>query len=86
MLHCICKLVKFCTTVGSNDEFYSATLSVLISLQSRIVLHYVCRKYDYENYLSTLLIPSAISRAATFVLRAFYIELAQVLQIFFSHV
>jgi len=37
-----------------------------------------CRKYDYENYLSTLLLPKVSSQAATFVLRAFYIELAQV--------
>jgi len=41
-----------------------------------IVFYY--RKYDYENYLSTLLLPSATSQAAVFVLRAFYIELAQV--------
>jgi len=39
-----------------------------------------CRKYDYENYLSTLLLPAASSRAAAFVLRAFYIELAQVVE------
>jgi len=37
-----------------------------------------CRKYDYENFLSTLLLPTASSRAAAFALRAFYIELAQV--------
>jgi len=36
------------------------------------------RKSDYENYLSTLLLPTLSSRTAAFVLRAFYIELAQV--------
>ena len=38
----------------------------------------ICRKYDYENYLSTLLLQTVSGRAAAFVLRAFYIELAQV--------
>ncbi|GFS04190.1 NADH dehydrogenase (ubiquinone) complex I, assembly factor 6 [Elysia marginata] len=35
------------------------------------------RKYDYENYLGTLLLPKNVQRAA-FALRAFNVELAQV--------
>jgi len=42
-----------------------------------------CRKYDYENYLSTLLLPTVNSRAAAFALRAFYVELAQVDKLFY---
>jgi len=42
------------------------------------VVQFIYRKFDYENFLSTLLLPMS-SRAAGFALRAFNIELAQVI-------
>ena len=39
------------------------------------IIHF--RKYDYENYLSTLLLPTQ-ARSSIFAVRAFNIEIAQV--------
>ena len=62
------------TELRYESKYYA--FSSVFSLIFFLVL-IVCRKYDYENYLTTLLLPEGC-RAAAFVIRAFNIELAQV--------
>ena len=53
-----------------------------LNLLCRLCFLFSSRKSDYENYLSTLLLPKEIQRAA-FALRAFNVELAQVGMMYF---
>ena len=46
-------------------------------MQSCFKFALICRKSDYENYLSSLLLPSTI-RSTAFAIRAFNVELSQV--------
>lgn len=43
----------------------------------KIYNYFIYRKYDFENYLSCLLLPESV-RSAAFVIRAFNIEISQV--------
>lgn len=42
------------------------------------MLSFRCRKYDYENYLSTLLIKGPQERQCAFAVRAFNVEIAKI--------
>lgn len=42
---------------------------------------YFVRKFDYENFLSTLLIKDSLVKRSAFAFRAFNVELSQVLDV-----
>lgn len=52
-------------------------LSSIISNQASSIVCHPPRKYDHEHYLCCLLLPRE-ARAASFALRAFNVEVAQV--------